>query len=72
MNFAPLKPGYDRDGYVVVREFQWRYPVWKIDPSDESTKGVKAAPQTQEYRVNIPAGGKKSVTYTVLYSGWQH
>jgi hypothetical protein len=57
---------------VVVREFQWRYPVWRIDAADESVKGVRAAPQTQEYRVNVPAGGKKSVTYTVTYSGWQH
>jgi hypothetical protein len=57
---------------AVVREFMWRYPVWHIDPADESTKGSKVAPQTQEYRVNIPAGGKKTITYTVQYSGWQH
>jgi hypothetical protein len=57
---------------VVVREFQWRYPVWRIDPADESVKGIKASPQTQEYRVNVPAGGKKTVSYTVHYSGWQH
>jgi hypothetical protein len=57
---------------VVVREFQWRYPVWRIDAADESVKGVRAAPQTQEYRVSVPAGGKKSLTYTVTYSGWQH
>lgn len=57
---------------VVVREFQWRYPVWRIDPADESTKGVKVGQQTQEYRVSVPAGGKKTVSYTVQYSGWQH
>jgi hypothetical protein len=53
---------------VVVREFMWRYPIWKIDPSDESTKGQKAGAQVQEYRVSVPAGGKKSLTYTVVYT----
>jgi hypothetical protein len=52
---------------AVVRETLWRYSIWRIDPADESTKGTKAGPQTQEYRVNVPAGAKKSVTYTVIY-----
>jgi hypothetical protein len=52
---------------AVVREFMWRYPVWHIDPADETIKGTKAAAQTQEYRLAIPAGGKKSVTYSVVY-----
>ena len=51
----------------VVRETLWRFPVWKIDPADESVKGSRGGPQTQEYRVSLPAGGKKSVTYTVVY-----
>jgi hypothetical protein len=55
---------------VVAREFLWRWPMWKIDAADESPKGTKAAPQTQEYRVNIPAGGHKTIAYTVTYSGW--
>lgn len=53
---------------VVVREFMFRSPVWHIDPSDESVKGSKGGAQIQEYRVSLPAGGKKSVTYTVTYS----
>jgi hypothetical protein len=53
---------------AVVREYMWRFPVWKIDPADETVKGTKAAPQTQEYRLTVPAGGKKSVTYAVVYS----
>jgi hypothetical protein len=53
---------------VVVREFAWRWPVWRIDPTDESVKGVHAGPQTQEYRLNLPAGAKKTFTYTVIYS----
>lgn len=52
---------------AVVREFMWRYPVWKIDPADETVKGTRGGPQTQEYRVNVPAAGKKSITYTVVY-----
>jgi hypothetical protein len=53
---------------VVVREFAWRWPVWRIDPADESLKGARAGAQTQEYRVNLPAGAKKSFTYSVSYS----
>jgi hypothetical protein len=52
---------------VVAREFMWRWPMFKIE-SDESPKGIKAGAQTQEYRVNVPSGGKKSITYTVVYS----
>ncbi len=51
----------------VVRETLWRFSVWKIDPADESVKGSRGGPQTQEYRVSVPAGGKKSLTYTVVY-----
>jgi hypothetical protein len=53
---------------VVVREFLWRFPVWKIDPADETVKGTKAAPQTQEYRLSLPAGGTRSLSYSVVYS----
>jgi hypothetical protein len=50
---------------VVIREYMYRWMAWKIESEDE--KGTKAAPQTQEYRVKLPPGGKKTVTYTVLY-----
>jgi hypothetical protein len=53
---------------VVVREFMFRSPTWRIDPADENVKGVKAGPQVQEYRVSVPAGGKKTITYEVTYS----
>ncbi len=53
---------------AVAREFMWRAPAWKIDAGDESVKGVRAAPQTQEYRFSLPAGAKKSVVYTVTYT----
>ena len=52
---------------VVAREFMWRWPMFKIE-SDESPKGTRAAPQTQEYRINLPGNGKKTVSYTVVYS----
>jgi hypothetical protein len=51
---------------VVVREYMYRWMAWKIESEDE--KGSKAAPQTQEYRARVPATGKKTVTYTVVYS----
>lgn len=53
---------------IVVREFMFRSPVWRIDPNDESVKGSRGGPQVQEYRVNVGAGAKKTVTYTVTYS----
>jgi hypothetical protein len=53
---------------VVVREFLWRWPQWKIDPADESMRGARAGAQTQEYRVNVPGGGRKTLSYTVVYS----
>jgi hypothetical protein len=55
---------------VVVREFMWRFSVWRVDAADESVKGQAGGNQTKEYRLSVPAGGKKSVTYTVVYHGW--
>jgi hypothetical protein len=52
---------------AVVREFMWRYSVWRVDAADESIKGQSGGPQTKEYRLAVPAGGKKSITYTVVY-----
>jgi len=53
---------------AVVREFMWRTPLWRVDPADESIRSVRAGPQVNEYRLTLPAGAKKSVTYTVVYS----
>ena len=52
---------------VVAREFMWRWAMWRIDPADESQHGTRAGNQTQEYRTSLPAGGKKTISYTVLY-----
>ena len=51
---------------LIAREFMWRWPMFKLE--DESTTGARVAPQTQEYRISMPAGSKKSITYTVVYS----
>jgi hypothetical protein len=51
---------------VVAREYMYRWMAWKMEAEDE--KGSKAAAQTQEYRVRVPANGKKTFTYTVVYS----
>jgi hypothetical protein len=53
---------------VVVREFLWRWPVWRIDPADETVRGARAGTQTQEYRVSLPPGGKKTIAYSVVYT----
>ncbi len=51
---------------VIAREFMWRWPMFKLE--DESIAGARVTPQTQEYRITLPAGSKKSITYTVVYS----
>ena len=51
---------------VLVREFLWRTPVWRLESEDK--KGVRAGTQTQEYRLRIPAKGTQSITYSVLYT----
>lgn len=51
---------------VVIREFAWRWPVWKIESEDK--KSVRAAPQTLEYRVKVPSKGSQTVTYTLVYT----
>ena len=51
---------------VVVREYLWRWPAWRIEAEDH--KGARAGRQSQEYRVHVPAGGSQRVTYTVVYA----
>ncbi|HEU4728312.1 MAG TPA: hypothetical protein VFT22_10495 [Kofleriaceae bacterium] len=51
---------------VIVREYLWRWPVVRIEAEDH--KGVRAAPQVQEYRVRVPGSGREVVTYTAVYT----
>jgi hypothetical protein len=51
---------------IVIREYMYRWMSWKMEAEDE--KGSKAAGQTQEYRIHVGANGKKTFTYTVVYS----
>jgi hypothetical protein len=51
---------------VSIREYLWRWAVWHMESED--AKGVRAGPQAQEYRVHVPAGGKQTVSYTVVYT----
>jgi hypothetical protein len=51
---------------VIAREFMWRWPMFKLE--DETPRGSRVAPQTQEYRISMPAGSTRSITYTVVYS----
>ena len=51
---------------VTIREYMWRWPVWRLEAEDR--KGTLTAPQTQEYRVRVPANGSQTVTYAVVYS----
>ena len=51
---------------VVVREYLFRWRNWRLE--SESQKGARTDGQAMEYRLKIPAGGSKSVTYSVVYS----
>lgn len=51
---------------VVIREFAWRFPVWRLEGED--TKSTRGGAQTLEYRASLQPGGKKAVTYTVVYT----
>lgn len=51
---------------VVVREYMFRWRNWRIERED--VKSVKADDQAVEYRLKVPAGGSRTVTYTVVYS----
>jgi hypothetical protein len=51
---------------VVVREFAWRWTLFRIDAEDQ--KSARGGPQTFEYRVTLPPGGKRTVGYTLVYS----
>lgn len=51
---------------VVIRDFAWRWPVWKLDGEDR--KSVRAGAQTLEYRVRVPAKGSQTVTYSIVYT----
>jgi hypothetical protein len=51
---------------VVIREFMWRWLVWRIDAEDR--KGATVTPQTHEYRLRVPSKGAQTVTNTVVYT----
>ncbi len=51
---------------VVVREYLWRWAVWHLEA--ENQKGTHAGPQAEEYRLRVPANGKQTVKYTVVYA----
>jgi hypothetical protein len=51
---------------VVLREYLYRWGNWTIEAED--APGSRASGSAQEYRVKVPAGGERAVTYTVLYS----
>jgi hypothetical protein len=55
-----------REAQIVIREFAWRWPVWRLDAED--AKSTRAGAQTLEYRATVPASGKKTVTYSVVYT----
>jgi hypothetical protein len=55
-----------KDTEVVIREYLWRWPVWRIEAEDR--KGTRTGAQIQEYRFRVPAKGSHAVTYSVAYS----
>lgn len=51
---------------VVVREFAWRWPVWRLE--HESAKSRRGGAQTQEYRFRLAPKATQSITYSVVYA----
>jgi hypothetical protein len=51
--------------HVVVREYMQRWSNWTV--SGESVKSRRSGQVAEEYALDIPAGGSKTVTYTVNY-----
>lgn len=50
---------------VLVHDTLWRSKLSRIET--ESPKGGPFPPMLREYRVHVPAGGKQSISYTVVY-----
>ena len=55
-----------REAQIVIREFAWRWPVWRLDGED--AKSTRAGSQTLEDRATVPPSGKKTVTYSLVYT----
>lgn len=51
---------------VVIREYLWRWTVWRLESEDK--KGARSGAQTQEYRVRVPPKSAQTVTYSVVYT----
>jgi hypothetical protein len=51
---------------VIAREFLWRWPMWHLE--NESAKSTRGGAQAQEYRVDLAAGAKQTITYTAVYA----
>jgi len=49
---------------VVAREYMWRSTMWKV----ENDKNRPPSGQTHEFRTTVPAGGKASLKYVVVYT----
>lgn len=54
-----------REAQIVVREFAWRWPMWRLDGED--AKSTRAG-QALEYRFAVPPAGKKTLTYSLVYA----
>lgn len=50
---------------VVIREYMFRWHTWKI--VSETVKGTRVDDRTQEYRLQVPPGGDRSVRLVVRY-----
>ncbi len=50
---------------AVVHEMLWRGKGFAFEA--EQPRGTTTAPQQREYRVRVPAGGKQTIAYTVVY-----
>lgn len=56
----------DTDRTITVREHPYRWHEWNLTAS--STRPSKQTPDVLEFRINVPAKGKATLTYSVRYS----
>lgn len=48
---------------VVAREYMWRSTLWHLENEKTHPPG-----QVKEFRTTVPANGKSTITYTVVYT----
>jgi len=52
--------------HMEVPQYLWRWSNWQITANSDNFQKLDS--RTIEFSVDVPANGKKEITYTVVYS----